>query len=725
MLHNALRQESSLYLRSHATQPIHWQAWNSSTLQLAKQLGRPILLSIGYSSCHWCHVMAHEAFEDQAVADILNAQFLCIKVDREERPDVDKVYQLAHQLLSGRGGGWPLTVFCEPEALTPFFAGTYFPLTPRFGMPGFANLLNQINEVYHSQPDNIKTQCARLRTAIRDINNPLGTQSDNKTSNSLTDSVAVTTKSAAATISTSVNDGIQRSDLNNIHASLNEWLNSRFDNTYGGFGSAPKFPHTEQLEYLYNRYVSSIRAIEPDLNALYQLSLTLTRMAESGLCDQLAGGFFRYSVDAYWMIPHFEKMLYDNGLLLSLYAKVAHITGERLFIQTTRQLAHWLCNDFCDADGLFYASQDADSDGHEGCYYIWQPTELTQVLSGSDLAIFESRFGLNRPANFESTAWHLHAMIDRNALAQEFLLDVAEIDASLERSRTLMKNLRAQRNAPTIDQKRITSWNAMAIEGLIQASLALNEPAFLNKAQTALTVLDQWANQDGQWLSVRLNSDGGIGAYLDDVAYLLTASIASLQAEFRASDLKRCEQLAEMLVNQFSTPDGGFWFTSHTAEPLLDRPRSLHDEATPAAAAIAAVGLLRLGYLFGNSIWITAAERCLQSVIGVLRKHPAGLVSWLAPLEEYVKPPTVVIIRGSGAIIRSWQHAVMQTPQRSRLILTLPDENPDTHHLLPDKPTRAEGVVYVCDGLVCQSPITDMHTLIKGLELIDQARAKD
>jgi uncharacterized protein YyaL (SSP411 family) len=616
--------------------------------------------------------MAHESFEDSQVAHLLNEHFVSIKLDREERPDIDKVYQLAHQLLTGRPGGWPLTLFCNPTDLTPFFAGTYFPLTARHGLPGFKDVLKRVIELVHNQPSQLISQGLRVKEALERIQ-------------------------TQASASVSLND--------QPFIELDTWLSERFDGTYGGFGGAPKFPHTEQLEYLYMRYAESVKRPEPDLNALYRLSLTLTRMAEGGVYDQIAGGFFRYSVDSYWMIPHFEKMLYDNGLLLSIYSKAALLTGERLFIQITRQLADWLLRDFSDSSGLFVASQDADSLGHEGLYYLWNPQQLAEVLKNDDLNIFTRRFGLDRSPNFEQSEWHLHAHVDRNELAGEFKLDVATIDQSLETSRLILKKQRDQRVAPTIDPKLIVAWNAMAIEGLIQASIAVDEPRYLKAAQAALDQLDKHAWVNNRLVSVIQSNEMPLPAVLDDVAFLLKASLASLQAEYRACDEKRLFKLINECETYFKADDGGYWYTAHDSQKLINRPRSVHDEAIPSAAAIATQTILRTGFLFGKFDYLQSAQFAINSVSSTLATHPAGMASWLSALSELQSPPTVIILRGPASRIHPFVPLLRQRPGPHRLHLILADEQLDPAGCLTDKPSHPEGILYVCDGFSCQAPL--------------------
>ena len=373
---NRLAHETSPYLLQHAANPVDWHPWGPEALALAHRSGKPILLSIGYSACHWCHVMAHESFEDPATAAVMNELFVNIKVDREERPDLDKIYQIAHQMLTQRGGGWPLTMFLAHDDQRPFFGGTYFPNTPRYGMPSFTELMQRVAKFYAERTADVRSQNEALVQALDELVPP------------------------AAEADRQLDDAPLR-------AARGE-LERTFDKQFGGFGSAPKFPHPATLERLLRDWHATSQSAEPDLQALYMSALTLKRMADGGLNDHLAGGFARYSVDAWWMIPHFEKMLYDNGALLSCYAQAAIATGDEEFMRTTHGTADWVLRDMQASTGGYYSSYDADSEGHEGKFYVWQRDEVRSLLNDDEFSIFASRFGLDREPNFEGKDWHLH-----------------------------------------------------------------------------------------------------------------------------------------------------------------------------------------------------------------------------------------------------------------------------------------------------------------------------
>src|SRR5688572_16180646 len=381
---NRLARETSPYLRQHARNPVDWHPWGSEALELARSSGKPILLSVGYSACHWCHVMAHESFEDADTAKLMNELFVNIKVDREERPDIDKIYQFAHQVLTQRGGGWPLTMFLTHDDQKPFFGGTYFPNEARYGMPAFSTLLQRVADYYREQHAELRAQNETLMDVYGDLT-PAPAAGDEK----------LTTAPLAA---------------------AREQLAATFDKRYGGFGAAPKFPHPGSIDRLMRHWHATAVTQEPDLDALFMATLTLTRMAEGGLYDQLGGGFSRYSVDQFWMIPHFEKMLYDNGALLASYAEAALATGDALFRRITDETGAWLLREMQEDGGGFHSAYDADSEGHEGKFYVWSREEVQAALSPEEWQVFGRRFGFDQEANFEG-AWHLHVFHSYEKLA--------------------------------------------------------------------------------------------------------------------------------------------------------------------------------------------------------------------------------------------------------------------------------------------------------------------
>jgi uncharacterized protein YyaL (SSP411 family) len=455
---NRLAQESSPYLAQHAGNPVDWYPWGTEAIERARALDRPILLSIGYSACHWCHVMAHESFEDEATAAVMNRLFVNVKVDREERPDLDKVYQLAHQILTQRGGGWPLTMFLAPDDLTPFFGGTYFPKVPRYGMPAFTGLLERVAAFYRDERASVASQNAALRDAFQEIQPP----------------------AAPAELA------ISREPLDQARRQLA----AGFDPRFGGFGQAPKFPHAASLEFL----------LRAGGDARPMAHLTLRRMAEGGIFDQLGGGFCRYSVDPFWMIPHFEKMLYDNGALLALCAQAASATGDGTLREAALATARWALGEMRAPGGAFYAALDADSEGHEGRFYVWQREEVARLLDPDEYQVLARRFGLDRDANFEG-AWHLHAFVTLEEVAREAGIPVETSKRLLDSARAKLLAARGKRIRPGLDDKILTSWNGLMIRGLAIAGRLLGDPALVDAAAAAIDFLRRET-----WLEGRLHA---------------------------------------------------------------------------------------------------------------------------------------------------------------------------------------------------------------------------
>ena len=556
---NQLAGETSPYLLQHADNPVHWQPWGEQALAQARDLGRPLLVSIGYSACHWCHVMAHECFEDPGVAAVMNELFINIKVDREERPDLDQVYQTAHQILTGRPGGWPLTVFLTPDGM-PFFAGTYFPREPGRGLPGFADLCRQVAEAHQTRGAEVAAQNNRLAEILAGLGpDPAAGWPPAPT----------------------------------LLADHRRLLLSQFDARQGGFGGAPKFPHAPDLQFL----------LDQGGEARDAACLTLRRMAEGGLFDQLAGGFFRYCVDADWQIPHFEKMLYDNALLLPVYASAWRHTGEPLFAAVVSRTVAWLLGEMLLPDGGFASSLDADAEGEEGAYYVWRADEVRPLLSDAEWALAAPHWGFSARPNFEGRAWHLRAS---SALADQ---DQAVLDSA---GRKLLA-VRRNRVAPGRDDKVLTAWNALLIDGLVQAARTFKRPDWLAAARRTLQFLQGELFREGRLLATWRGGRAQHAAYLDDYAFLLSALVALLDADYRDDEARLAADLAATLLKHFEDPEqGGFWFTADDHEVLIHRAMPVHDQALPAGNAVAARALLALGDRLDRPDFTAAAERTLR-----------------------------------------------------------------------------------------------------------------
>jgi uncharacterized protein len=672
---NRLATQTSPYLRQHALNPVDWYAWGSEALERAQRERKPILLSIGYAACHWCHVMAHESFEDPETAALMNSLYVNIKVDREQRPDLDRLYQLSHQMLTGRGGGWPLTMFLMHQDQRPFFGGTYFPREARFGLPSFRQLLQQVAAYYHAHVEELQQSAARVVAALDGMNPEP--------------------------------DGRALLDARPLRL-CRTLLAQSFDAQYGGFGAAPKFPNVPGLALL-------LRDWQADSQALHMVTLTLTRMAEGGMFDQLGGGFFRYSVDARWEIPHFEKMLYDNAQLLDLYAQGAAASGDPLLAETARRTADWLLREFDNGEGALYSSLDADSEGHEGRFYVWRRESVQQALGAHESPVFEARFGLDLAPNFEGQ-WHLRVSSSLEHIAQTHGLSLEQAHAALESAREKLWTLRATRVRPGLDDKVLCSWNALAIGALATSARCLGRDDYALAASAALSYLQRVHWRDGRLLAASAAGVAQFNAYLDDYAFLLAAILDLQSVRFRPDELQWAVELAEVMLRHFEDAHaGGFFFTSDDHEALISRPKSFADEAIPAGNAIAAHSLLKLGYLLGESRYLQAAERTLRAAWPALQQYPQAHASMLQALAAYLDPPHIVLLRGAAALIEPWQRQLNAGFAPQRWTLAIPSELTGLPEAIASKPV-GEGVrAYVCRGSVCSAPLDSLPELLREL----------
>ena len=681
---NRLAAETSPYLLQHASNPVDWYAWGPEALERARTEDKPILLSIGYSACHWCHVMAHESFEDEQTAAVMNQAFVNVKVDREERPDLDRIYQTAHQMLTQRGGGWPLTMFLSPRDQRPFFGGTYFPPEPRYGMPAFRDLLQRVAAYYAEHGADIELQGAALVQVLGEIVPP------------------------------PANGGLalSRAPLEAARAALQH----DFDGRFGGFGGAPKFPHPMNVEFLLRAWHATADDGEPDLQSLYMATLTLTRMAEGGLYDQLGGGFCRYSVDPYWMIPHFEKMLYDNGQLLAVTAQAAAATGEPLFRRVVGETADWMRRDMENPAGAFYATLDADSEGHEGKFYVWTPDEVRALLEPVEYQVIARRYGLDRDANFEGR-WHLHAFETVAKVADEVGLDEERAVAVLDSARARLLASRNRRIWPGRDEKILTSWNGLAIAGLAAASRVLDRTDLADGAARAVAFLREQSWRDGRLLAVHADGRSRFPAYLDDHASLAWGLLELLQARWHRPWLEWAVELAETMLARFEDRGGGgFFFTADDHEQLILRPKTFADDATPCGNGVAARLLTRLGFLLAEPRYLDAAERTIRAAWPALEKYPQAHVSLLMALDEFTSPPDVLVLRGARDDLDTWCSELDKAWDPRRFVVAIPADEVGLPEALDAKKPRAHTVAYVCRGTACSAPLGSLGELVRELK---------
>jgi len=670
---NRLATEPSPYLLQHADNPVDWYPWGEEALEKSRREDKPILLSIGYSACHWCHVMAHDCFEDADVAAVMNRLFVNIKVDREERPDLDQIYQTAHQLLTQRGGGWPLTVFLTPDQ-TPFFAGTYFPKTPRYQLPGFIDLMENVARAWHERRGEVLAQNEAVRAALAQQQPDAGMQQ------ARTD----------APLAQAVRD-----------------LAQAFDPVWGGFSRAPKFPRPGELFFLLREAQRSGNAQAREM-ALF----SLRKMASGGVVDQLGGGFCRYSVDEQWIIPHFEKMLYDNGPLLHLYADAWALTGETLFRDTAEGIVGWLLREMHAPQGGFYSALDADSEGHEGRFYVWTPDEVRALLTPEEYAVAAPVYGFDGPPNFENAHWNPVLARPLAEVAAELGLGGEVAAARLADAQVKLFAARETRVRPGRDDKQLTSWNALMIAGLAHAGRVMARPDWVDAAQDAVDFLHRNVWRDGRLLASTKHGAARLNAYLDDYAFLLDALLESLQAGYRETDMAWARELADALLMHFEDAEaGGFFFTSHDHEALITRPKPGYDNATPSGNGVAAFALQRLGPLLGEARYLDASARCLNVFHAHLIQQPIAYPTLLAVLEESLVPPRVILLRGPASALHAWACALTPRLGAHDLMLSLPNGL-----ALPDalaKPAPDRPTAWVCSGTACQPPVTDLDGVLE------------
>jgi uncharacterized protein YyaL (SSP411 family) len=674
---NHLALETSPYLQQHADNPVDWHAWNPDTLRLASEQDKPILLSIGYSACHWCHVMAHESFEDADVAAVMNEHFINIKVDREERPDLDQIYQTAHHLLTQRNGGWPLTMFLSPDG-TPFFGGTYFPKQARYNLPAFPDLLKRVALVYAENRTELAEQGRHLIAALAE---------------------------------TLPRPGSNVVSLNDTPLALAMRQNmEHFDSTYGGFGGAPKFLHPAELDLLLRRSHAT-----GDRQALHVVQFTLQQMAQGGLYDQLGGGFCRYSVDERWDIPHFEKMLYDNGLLLGLYGDAWQSSSDPLFARIVEQTAAWVLREMQSGEGGYYSSLDADSEHEEGKFYVWQRDEILSALNDDEYALMEPYYGLDSTPNFEHKAWNLRVSSSLAEIAQLLDIPTEQAAALLDSAQKKLFAAREQRIRPGRDEKILASWNGLMISGMAHSARVFARPDWLRSAQQAMDFVRNTLWRDGKLLATYKDGKAHLNAYLDDHAFLLNALMELMQSEFRNVDLAFAGQLGDALLERFEDKqNGGFFFTSHDHEVLIQRNKIGPDNATPSGNGIAAQALLRLAELTGKTGYAQAAERCLKLFFPALQQAAGYHSSLCTALAEFLQPASLLVLRGPAGSTSTWRNALRSRYLPNLMTIVLADDVTELPGVLA-KPPAERTTAWLCHGTQCLPPITDIDELLTEL----------
>ena len=669
---NHLINETSPYLLQHIDNPVEWYPWGEEALQLAREQDKPILLSIGYAACHWCHVMAHESFEDEETAVYMNSHFINIKVDREERPDLDAIYMSAVVALTGQGG-WPMTVVLTPNG-KPFFGGTYFPPTPRYNMPSFRQLLASLVQAWETKRDEIEQNAAEIASHI--------------------------SRKLVLEGEQALTPALFRLAMQHIA--------QNFDETRGGFSGAPKFPPSMTIEYLLRQHLR-----DGDKMARHMAELTLRKMAYGGLYDQLGGGFARYSTDANWLAPHFEKMLYDNALLARVYLHAWQMTGNPLYRRITEETLDFVVRELRHEAGGFYSSYDADSEGEEGKFYVWQPEEIRQVL-GEAADLFMLYYDVSERGNWEGKSI-LNVPRDPAEVAKMVQLELPEMAARLAESRRKLNDVRAQRVWPGLDDKVLTAWNGLMLAAFAEAGRALNRPDYVAVAtHNAQFLYQTMRTENGRLLRTwKSGAEAKYNGYLEDYAYLADGLLALYQTTFDEQWFVWAQELAEAMLAYFADDEhGGFYDTAVDHEDLLHRPKDVQDNAIPSANAMAAQVLLKLSLFTGDGAYWDKAENAVSALYGAMAQHPTGFAHWLCAADFILgEPQEVAIIGGHGVKETEALIDVVRAAYRPNLVTAVGD-NGKTIPLLADRQFMDDkATAYVCRRFVCQQPVTEPEAL--------------
>ena len=687
---NRLTNETSPYLLQHANNPVEWYPWGQEALDRAKEEDKPILLSIGYSACHWCHVMERESFEDENIAGLMNQHFVSIKVDREERPDLDAIYMEAVQMLTG-SGGWPMTVFLTPDG-RPFHAGTYFPPVDHGNMPGFPRVLTSVAQAYESNRGEIQRVTQQLA-------GQMGRSSQvTKSTNPLTADILHQAYSSLAT---------------------------SFDYQNGGTGTAPKFPQPMTLEMLLRYYHSGYNP-----RALEMVELTLDKMAYGGIYDQIGGGFHRYSTDAFWLVPHFEKMLYDNALLARLYLHAYLATGRPLYARITQETLDYVLREMTDSQGGFYSAQDADSEGEEGKFFVWTPDEINAVLAeeGDVLGGF---FGVTHAGNFEGKNI-LNVPQDATLFAQQHGLDLDRLSAIIERGNMALREVREHRVHPLLDDKVLASWNGLMLRSFAEAGMALGRPDYLEAAVNNANFLLVHMKPEGRLLRTYRQGKAKLLGYLEDYAFVADGLLALYEATFDRRWLEEATTLVDSMIELFWDEEaGGFYDTGSDHESLVVRPRDIFDNAQPCGGSVASDVLLHLALMTGNQDYATKSVTPLRSLHELMAKAPAGTGHWLAALDFYLSSTKEIAIVGprEDPATRKLLDIVFGRFLPNKVVVGAEVGQPPLPGGQEGNSSSSSGVpllegrgmvderptAYVCRNYVCQLPVTDPEALAAQL----------
>ena len=677
---NRLAQESSPYLLQHAHNPVDWYAWGEEALEKSKREDKPILLSIGYSACHWCHVMERESFENEEIARQMNEQFVNIKVDREERPDLDQIYMNAVQMMT-RHGGWPLTVFLTPD-LVPFYGGTYFPPEDRHQMPGFPRILAAVSEAYRTRPEEVRQSAWEILSELRRM------------------SVA---QESSEVINTQLLDNAYRG------------LARSYDPRFGGFGGAPKFPSSMNLDFLLRTYRRA-----GDARALEMATHSCRMMAEGGMYDQLGGGFHRYSTDARWLVPHFEKMLYDNALLARLYLHAYQATGEGFFRRVVEETLGYVGREMLDGSGAFYSTQDADSEGVEGKFFVWDKEEVESLLGPEDARLFCAYFDVTEGGNFEERNI-LHVARGAEEVARESNVTVERLTEAVERGRGILFTERERRIKPGRDEKVITAWNGLMLEAFAEAAAVLEREDYREVAErNAQFILDSLV-RDGLLLHVYKDGRAKHVGFLDDYAFVVSGFVTLYETTGRLRWLEEASKLTDKMIEEFWDEEGGgFFYNGRSGEKLIVRSKDYFDNATPSGNSVAAEALLRLSVLTGNEGYRRKAVNVLRLVRDAVERYPSAFGYALGAIDFYLSTPKEIVVIGEAEQARPLLREVWTRYLPNKVVVTSTGVDEDAARLVPLLQERtAQGgraTAYVCESYTCLQPVNTTEELAAQLE---------
>jgi hypothetical protein len=674
---NRLTQETSPYLLQHAHNPVDWFPWGDEAFAKAKNENKPILLSIGYSACHWCHVMEAESFENEETATIMNKHYVNIKVDREERPDLDGIYMNCVQMFTGQGG-WPMTVFLAPDGI-PFYAGTYFPPKDRGGLPGFKRVLLSLADAYEKNPAEIRHNAGTILENLQKM-------------------------SVVPRSGNNLAEGILEGAFRT--------LSRTFDHRYGGFGGAPKFPHAMSLSF-FLRYFQRAK----DANALEMVEFTLRKMAEGGIYDQLGGGFHRYTVDDHWLVPHFEKMLYDNALLISLYIDAYQITKNTFYRRIAEDSLDYVIREMTGKEGEFYSTQDADSEGVEGKYYVWTEEEIKSILGDEDGNVFCSFYGITKTGNFEGGNI-LTGSRTYEQVAARLGIPVEQIAQVLRESRKNVMAAREARINPGRDEKALAGWNGLMLAAFAKAARVWGRDDYLRAAERNGNFIVRSLCRGDKLLHSCKDGQATVNAFLDDYACVIDAFLELYQSTFDLHWLKKGIELAAAMINLFwDEADGAFFFTAKDHEKLITRMKDFYDSAVPSGNAVAALDLLRLSAITGREEYRVKAESILTLVSGVAAEAPSAFGQLLCALDFYFAPARQLVLAGekSDPAIAEFRKRIFAHYLPNTLVAYGDPENKEAQSVIPSLrgkiPLDGKPAVYVCENFTCKEPVTQVDTV--------------